>query len=373
MKEPVGVLHLVNQFAVGGAGGQLVARLRGHPEGFRPAVACLQKAGPLLESIEGPVEDLSLRGGLAQIDTAQVILRLAALIEREGVKLVHANDHYSNLLAVPAAKLVRAKVICSRLGQRRWAFRAQRMAEALALRGADAVMVNARSILEACVREDGVPAAQVYLVQNGIDLQAFDAAAAADPGLPAGRPTVAMVANLHASNGHLDLIEAAALLRAQVRDLLVLCAGEGPMRPVLEQQIRFHGLGETVLLLGHRSDVPAVLARAQVYCAPSHAAGLSSALVEAMAARLPAVATDVGGNPELVQEGETGLLVPPHDPGALAARLLALLQDPQRAQALGVAARRRVEKEFALPAFSQRLGALYRAVLAGDRPQRAAA
>ena len=145
------------------------------------------------------------------------------------------------------------------------------------------------------------------------------------------------------------------------------------MRPVLEQQIAFHGLRETVLLLGHRRDVPAILSRAQVACAPSNAEGLSQAIVEAMAARLPVVATEVGGIPELVREGETGLLVPPHDSATLAARLLELLTDPKRARTLGAAGRKKVEQELALPAFSKRLGELYRTVLADGRPQREAA
>ena len=373
MKEPVGVLHLVHQFAAGGAEGQLLARLRGHPEGFRPVVACLQKAGPLLDEVKLPVEEFPLRGSIAQVDSAQIVVRLAAFMEREGVQLVHANDHYSNLLAVPAAKLVRARVICSRLDLRRWAFRAQRLAETLAFRGADAVMVNTDGARELCIREDGVPASKVYVVHNGIDLAAFDAAARMDPGVPAGRPTIAVVANLHASKGHLDLIEAIARLRAEARDVLVLCAGEGAMRPVLEQQIAFHGLRENVLLLGHRRDVPALLARAQVACAPSHEEALSSAIIEAMAASLPVVATETGGTIELLREGESGLFVPPRTPLALAERLLALLRDPQRARALGAVGRRRVELEFALPALSKRLGDLYRSVLTDDRRAQKAA
>lgn len=370
MKEPVGVLHLVHQFAAGGAEGQLLARLRAHPAGFRPVVACLRKAGPLLESVGLPVEEFALRGSAAQVDAAQLILRLAAFMEREAVRLVHANDHYANLLAVPAAKLVRARVICSRLDLRHWAFGAQRMAEMLALRGADAVMVNAQCMRETCVRDEGLPLAKVHLVYNGIDLAAFDPAVKAEA---TGRPTIAVIANLHASKGHLDLIEAVARLRAGLPDLLVLCAGEGPMRPVIEQQIRFHGLREVVQLLGHRRDVGALLAQAQVFCAPSHFEGQSSAVIEAMAARLPVVATKVGGNPELVQDGETGLLTPPRDPAALADALLAVLRDPALGRKLGEAGRRRVETEFSLPALSRRLAELYRTVLDGDSAQREAA
>ena len=359
MKEPVGVLHLVNQFTADGAVGQLLARLRGHPEGFRPVVACLQKAGPFLDAVQLPVEEFRLRGASAP----GVVLQLAAFMERESVRLVHANDYYANLLAVPAATLVRAKVICSRLDLRHWAFGAQRAAEALALRGADAVMVNAQFVREKCVREDGLSAAKVYVVHNGVDLAAFGKPVAPE------RPTVAVIANLDAAKGHLDLIEAAG----RMREVQFLCAGEGPMRPVLEQQIAFHGLRENFVLLGHRTDVPAVLARAHVACAPSHEEGLSSAIVEAMAASLPVVATEVGGTLELVREGETGLLVPPRNPRALADRLQELLRDPARASKLGAAGRKRVEAEFSLPALSKRLGDLYRSVLANHEPRRAAA
>ncbi|MFN2549551.1 MAG: glycosyltransferase, partial [Myxococcales bacterium] len=222
MKEPVGVLHLVNQFTADGAVGQFLARLRAHPEGFRPVVACLQKAGPFLSALQLPVEEFRLAGSSAPA----VILQLAAFMEREGVRLVHANDYYANLLAVPAARLVRAKVVCSRLDLRQWAFRAQRLAEGLILRGADAVMVNASVLREKCVREDGVPASKVFVVHNGVDVAAFGKRT------PPEKPTVVAVANLHASKGHLELIEAAS----RMREVQFLCAGEGPMRPVLEQQ-----------------------------------------------------------------------------------------------------------------------------------------
>lgn len=289
---------------------------------------------------------------------AESVSEIARLVEAEGVRLVHAGDYYSNLLAVPAARAARVKVICSVLDLRQWAFGAQRSAEAGALRSADAVMVNAQSLRERHVREDGLSAAKVHVVHDGVDLARYPPAS----GSP--RPTVAVVANLHASKGHLDLLEAAVKLRASMPDLQILCAGDGPLRALLEQQIALSGLSGCVSLLGHVEDVPALLARAHVACLPSHDEGQPSAVLEAMAAALPVVATNVGGTPELVRAGETGLLVPARDPAALAERLLALLSDPLRARALGAAGRALVEREFSLAALAQRLGVLYRAVLA---------
>jgi L-malate glycosyltransferase len=173
--------------------------------------------------------------------------------------------------------------------------------------------------------------------------------------------------------GHLDLIEALEIVRRALPDVLVLCAGEGPMRAVLEQQIRARGLGDNAVLLGHRLDVPAILRRAHVGCLCSHAEGLSNAVIEYMAASLPVVATAVGGNVELVTEAgsrASGHLVPPHRPGVLAERLEGLLRDPARSTMLGAAGRARVEADLTLTAMIEKTGALYEQVLASGRSKR---
>jgi glycosyltransferase involved in cell wall biosynthesis len=376
VKEPVGVLQLINQFAIGGAEGQFVERVRCHPEGFRAVVACVNRAGPYLQTLRGlgiSVEEFGLRGSLAQINTGHQILRLAAYIERESIRLVHANDFYANVLAVPAARLAGAKVICSRFDLGHWYSRAHHVVEALACRAADAVYVNAGAVRDMCVNDEGVAAEKIAVIRNGVDLAAFDAAARRplDAPVPAGRPTIVMIGNLFPVKGHLDLIDAVARLKPEFPDLLVLCAGEGSMRAIVEQQIAHHGLRETVLLLGHRMDVPALLARAQVAVLPSHAEGLSNALIEAMAASLPVVATAVGGNVELVVEGASGHLVPPHKTEVLAERLAGLLREPQRAKALGAAGRKRVQQELTLEEMTRRTGELYGSLL--EPRQRAAA
>src|SRR5207253_8083176 len=114
-----------------------------------------------------------------------------------------------------------------------------------------------------------------------------------------------------------------------------VCAGEGPERDYLTNRIAELGLQQRVFLLGHRLDVPAILVRAQAACLCSSAEGLSNALMEAMAARLPIVATRVGGNPELVHDGENGFLVPYGEADALAGALTALLGAPQNAREMG--------------------------------------
>ncbi|HWE24408.1 MAG TPA: glycosyltransferase [Myxococcales bacterium] len=374
------VLQIANQFAIGGAEGQFVARIRRHPTGFRPVVACIQKKGPNLRPIEElglSVEEFGLRGSLAQLNTGHQVLRLAAFIAREGVRLVHANDFYANLLAVPAARLAGAKVIVSRFDLGHWYSRAHHVLEALASRTADAVYTNAQAVREMCVAKEGIPGERVFVIHNGIDLEQFDAAKAGPllaplPGMETGgdgksrRPCVAIAANLYSVKGHLDFVEALEIVKREVPDVLVLCAGEGPMRTVLEQQIRARGLRDNLVLLGHRLDVPAILARAHVGVLCSHAEGLSNAIIEYMAASLPVVATAVGGNVELVAEAgsrATGHLVAPRKPKALAERLIGLLRDAPRRAALGAAARAHVEADLTLAAMSEKTGELYEQVV----------
>src|SRR5207237_10506535 len=136
----------------------------------------------------------------------------------------------------------------------------------------------------------------------------------------------------------------------------------------LERRIAELGLGNTVHLLGHRLDIAAILARCRAACLCSSAEGLSNALMEAMAARLPIVATAVGGNPELVRPGENGLLVPYGDPQSLAEKLFELLTDEARADAMGRQGRARVEAELTPSRMAEGPAAVYRQVLAGPPP-----
>ena len=133
---------------------------------------------------------------------------------------------------------------------------------------------------------------------------------------------------------------------------------------MLERRIAELGLERTVFLLGHRLDIPAILARSRAACSCSSAEGLSNALMEAMAASLPIVATAVGGNPELVHPGENGFLVPYGDVDALARSVVEMLSDPAAAAEMGRRGRRRIEDELSLDKMAEGHGALYRLALA---------
>jgi glycosyltransferase involved in cell wall biosynthesis len=178
---------------------------------------------------------------------------------------------------------------------------------------------------------DGRRLLRTHVVPLAVDL---DRLLAVTPSPHAGA-VVGNVARLVEQKGHRDLLAALA----RVPDARLVLVGEGPLRPELERLAASLGIGERVEFLGHRDDVPELLAGFDVFAFPSLFEGLCLAVIEAQAAGVPVVATPVGGIRETVIDGQTGLLVPPHDPAALAAGIARLLADPEEARRLARAAR----------------------------------
>ncbi|HQU87686.1 MAG TPA: glycosyltransferase [Denitromonas sp.] len=143
-----------------------------------------------------------------------------------------------------------------------------------------------------------------------------------------------------------------------------MLVGDGPLRPELEAEVATAGLSDVVCLAGARDDVPAIMAALDCFVLPSQAEGISNTLLEAMACGLPVIATRVGGNCELVVDGETGWLVPPEDPRALADAMSNMANDPVRRQQMSHAARARAVTQFSLEAMVDRYLALYDQTLA---------
>jgi glycosyltransferase involved in cell wall biosynthesis len=378
---PIPILELVNVLMLGGAEGQFLERLRTlDRRRYRPLVGALKPAGPHLEELRRlgiePAR-VTLADSLAHPATAWAVARLAAWIRREGVRLVHAQDFYTNLLAVPAARLAGARVIVSRLDLAHWHGPSRRRALAWACRLADRVQVNALAIQRQLVTEERLPAERIALVPNGIDLAGFDARAreplAAPLLVPEGARVVTIVANLNPVKGQEAAIDAVALLAARFPDLHLVLVGEGERRPLLAARAAARDVGDRVHLLGHRTDVAAVLRASDALVSTSHAEGLSNSIIEGMAARLPVVSTAVGGSPELVVDGKTGLLVPPRAPEALARALAQVLADADLARRLGNAARRFVAQELSVERMARGFAALYDAVLGESTADRVAA
>jgi glycosyltransferase involved in cell wall biosynthesis len=226
--------------------------------------------------------------------------------------------------------------------------------------------VCASDAIRKMVIADGVPPAHVVTIHEGIDLAHVEAAPAADLHadlwLPHHAPIVGNVAALVPHKGQRHLIEAAAIVVKQVPDARFVIAGEGELRPQLERQIKERHLEKHVFLAGFRPDILSVHKSFDIFVMSSVTEGLGTSLLDAMACGKPIVATRAGGMPEVVVDGQTGLLVAPRDDEALAAAIVRLLNDAQLRGAMGAAGQRRVREHFSSERMVQDTVELYKRV-----------
>ncbi|NMG75989.1 TIGR03088 family PEP-CTERM/XrtA system glycosyltransferase [Aromatoleum diolicum] len=225
----------------------------------------------------------------------------------------------------------------------------------------------------------GVVPGRVVRICNGVDTVRFRPAHGArevpsdSPFREAGLRVIGTAGRLQAIKDPLNLVRAFALLverePERTQQLRLMIVGDGPLRDAVEHEIARNRIGERVWLTGERRDVPEAMRAMDIFVLPSRAEGISNTILEAMACGLPVIATRVGGNPELVVDGETGMLVPAEDSAALADALAHYLADGELARAHGRAGRQRAEGEFSIDGMVARYGGLYESLLdAAGRP-----
>ncbi|NKB49957.1 MAG: glycosyltransferase [Alphaproteobacteria bacterium] len=231
-----------------------------------------------------------------------------------------------------------------------------------------ACLGNSKAVVEQ-LAEEGIPGDRLGLIYNGIDINLYcslpdRADLRQSLGLEKEALIMVMVANFIPYKGHEDLLQALSSIRLELPpSWVVLLVGGGTHEGIIRNHANAQGLAQHVRHLGARSDIPQILAAADMGILCSHQEGFSNSVLEGMAAGLPMVVTDVGGNPEAVIDGENGLVVPPKAPGALAAALLSLARDGDRRRQMGVAGQRRVEAQFSNNICVAKYAALYDGLL----------
>ena len=368
------VFYLLDSLNIGGTEVQAVElATRLNPERYDVTLGCLRARGPLLEKLQGSsvsVREFYPKGGFDSPHGIYQMFRLARFLRRGRFQIVHTHDLYANLLGIPAAAIARVPIIISSqrdLGhldlyksrRRFWLRRLQRLSTA--------VLTNANAVREAVLAEDHFLPEKVRVIQNGVDLDRFSQRSQDRTWLipAAGQERwIVLVGNMHSDvKGHAVLIAAAEAVVRDSPDVRFLFAGDGFRRKDFEQQVARPGLEKHFFFLGRRNDVPRVLSCCDIGVLPSQAEGLPNAVLEYLAAGLPTIASRVGGNVELVQDGKTGLLVPPADPSALGAAILRLLHDPGLAAQLGRNGQAFVAAEFSFERMIEKTDQMYTELL----------
>jgi glycosyltransferase involved in cell wall biosynthesis len=308
------------------------------------------------------------------LEHLRTIARAARLLRRDRPDIVHAYLPAANVIGPIAAWLAGVpRVIVSKraLADYKRLYPLLRRVEPLGNRLADVILVNSDAVRRDIERTETHWEGKFRKVYNGVaplapwgpgEIEAFRFR----EGLPLGAPLVACVSNFYPYKGHGELVEAVATVAPRFPEATFLLVGRdsGTLEET-KASVRERGIGAAVRFLGSRSDVPDLLRACDLFVHPSREEGFSNAILEAMAAGLPVAAFDVGGNAEAVVHGETGLLAPARDAGALARALAELLGDEGRRKRMGEAGRRRAAECFSLDRMVAEMETMYGS-LAGE-------
>ena len=364
------MLLVVTLAEVGGAQSYVASLLPALVHRFDVAVAAYGP-GPLRQATEAAgarfIPLRNVRRPISLWRDLAGLAELALLLRRERPDILHASSSKAGVLGRLAGVLARVPVRIFTVHG--WAFSAHSGAHARLYRWADRLVAPLTSVT-ICVsereRDAGLAAGtcapeRTVVIPNAVDV----AGAPRSQPVERERPVILAVGRLKAPKDFLTLIRALADLPPGSFEAVIV--GDGPDRARLDEEIRVLGLGDRVRLAGERRDVPELLAGADVFVLPSRSEGHPVSVLEAMAAGLPVVASRVGGVPEQVSEGETGLLVEPGDSGDLAAALRRLVADAPLRRRLGAAGRARAEQAFDLDAFRRAHVEVYSRELARRR------
>ena len=368
----VTICQVLHSLAVGGAE-VLAARLaRQLTDRYRFIFACLDDLGTLgseLRAAGFQIELLSRRPGF---DLA-CAKRLRQLVKSEHVDLLHAHQYTPFSYAVMSG-LVRRRPPVLFTEHGRWfpdLRRPKRVAfNRLFLRRRDQVVAVGQSVRRALIENEGIPGRRIEVIYNGVDFSPFDrpadkSAVRRELGLRDNDFVLMQVARLDALKDHLTAVRTLErLVRVRPETRLVL-VGEGPEQAAIENELRSRGVASYALLVGLRNDVPRLLAAADAFLLTSVSEGIPLTLIEAMGAELPVVSTAVGGIPEVVIDGETGLLAPSGDDAALAEAVLRLASDAALSRRLGGAGAERARELFSEQKNHEAYVRLYDQMLAG--------
>jgi len=326
-----------------------------------------------LERLGFPVEVID------EEDDARAAAQLADRLVALDAQVLHAHMHRAEVVGVAAADLAaqrtgrRPFVVSTVHSSRFRSIEDREHLERITPR-IDRLVAVSDAIVAKLVAEgrDTAPISRVY---NGVDLERFDEASGGvavrrELGIPDDAPVVAVVGRLEPEKGHPTLIEAWPIIHHHLPSAHLLVVGEGSERDRLEGLAHAHLRGgsccASVHFLGRREDVPQILGAANVVAMPSYREAQGLAILEALAANRPVVASNVGGIPEMIHDGENGLLVPSHDPTALAAAITRLLKDPSLAARLAAAGHDLVHERFCLDFMLRDLEAIYALAAGGD-------
>lgn len=373
------VVQLIDSFNQGGSERQALqlTRLLAESDRFKVRLACLSSEGSLRPTIDdlalGEIPSFPLNS-FYDVNAVKQLRHFVAWLKSSRIDVIHTHDFYTNIFGMTAATLARLPVrIASMRETAGMRTPTQKRAQRIAYSLAHQVVANSNAVRDTLIA-GGMAPEKVTVIYNGVDFGRLTVPATSrcetlsTLGLHSEaikhRRFISIVANMrHDVKDYPMFLRAARRVKQAVPDAAFLLAGEGELKHSLQALANELGVQDSTYFLGHCERIAELLDVSEICVLSSKAEGFSNSILEYMAAARPVVATNVGGASELIAEGDTGYLVASGDDEAMAARLVSLLQDPQKAKAMGEFGKRLVQQKFSCEAQLARTEALYNRLL----------
>lgn len=366
----INVFLFVGSFRYGGAENQVVSLANNLDKDRFAVTICVDSGfrGELYNEIDKEnVEIINVPFPYGRRYTILRFLHLARLVyilRKEKVCIVHTHGYHPGVWGRIGAFLARVPVIVStEHGKTLWKRRRQIVFEKLANRFTDLRIAVSEDIRQLRIQNEDTPPNKIITLQNGVNTKRFGSfckeAMRKKLGISQFDYVIGTVGNLFKAKAHHVLIDALSLVNSKGINFVSLCVGEGRLREELEQRALEKKLKDRILFLGSRSDIPELLGAMDLFVLSSIREGLPVSMLEAMAAKVPVVATCVGGIPEVIRDGESGLLVPPNDSEKLAEKVSFVLNKPEYGKMLADAAYQDILQKYSIQHATKEIERIY--------------
>jgi sugar transferase (PEP-CTERM/EpsH1 system associated) len=363
--EKIRIAHVCGWLNYGGKENGLVNLVNGlDPEIFESHIFTYVRGGSLMPRID-PSRCRVVELGDKLGGDYRLYFKLAREFRRYRIHIAHTHSWATAMEGIIGAHLAKVPIIVhGEHGTMKTNTRLHVQIQRWLWRTTDQVLSVSSVLRENLHKKFNFPKERIRVVANGVDLSRFAFSRSgvdykARLGLPANALAIGAVGRVVPVKAYPVLLKACKLVFKEIPNAHLLLVGDGPLLDTLVQFTQDNAMANRVHFLGARKDVPEILRGLDVYVLSSQSEGMSNTILEAMASGRPVIATAVGGNPELVVDGETGLLVPPNDPEAMAAAITKLLRESELRQQMGRAGRRCVEQHFSLDVMVRNYAKVY--------------
>jgi sugar transferase (PEP-CTERM/EpsH1 system associated) len=339
------ILHLVLSLKIGGLEKFVIDLSENYPPGVFPEIVCLEEIGELGKFCEKfNCISLNKKDGIDLI----IIQKICKIVRDKKIQLIHTHNQGPNFYGSISGFLCGVPVVHTKHGQNNFENKKRVILDKISSFFTNKIICVSKDAENLCVDVVKIPKKKLKVILNGIDTDKFRPRKDRKLLFNENDIIIGNVARLAEEKDHHTLLKATKILREWNYNIKVVIIGDGILREKLEGIARDYELNNDVVFLGMRNDIDQIVPEFDIFVLSSTSEGTPLTLLEAMSCGLPVIATDVGGNPEVVNDGETGFIIPPSDPTAIALKLKLLINDPGLRQKMGKDGRIRAIEKFSI-------------------------